>query len=135
MYIERLSSLDRIWPDAATVLDRIQRLNPALNAFITILGAPAAAKPGPLHGLPYGVKDLFNVKGAPTTWGAKDFENRIIDDDAEVVMRLRNAAATRSWNRSLDGRASTIRATPASMWPSCRHGTAANGTLLAFVKG
>ena len=48
---------------------------------------------GPLHGLPYGVKDLFATKGVPTTWGAKDFENRIIDEDAEVVVRLRQAGA------------------------------------------
>jgi Asp-tRNA(Asn)/Glu-tRNA(Gln) amidotransferase A subunit family amidase len=48
---------------------------------------------GPLHGLPYGVKDLFSTKGVPTTWGAKDFENRIIDEDAEVVVRLRDAGA------------------------------------------
>ena len=48
---------------------------------------------GPLHGLPWGVKDLFAVKSTPTTWGAADFENRIIDEDAEVVVRLQNAGA------------------------------------------
>ena len=48
---------------------------------------------GPLHGIPWGVKDLFAVKGTPTTWGAADFENRVIDEDAEVVVRLRNAGA------------------------------------------
>ena len=39
------------------------------------------------------MKDLFSTKGARTTWGSKDFENRVIDDDAEVVVRLRNAGA------------------------------------------
>jgi Asp-tRNA(Asn)/Glu-tRNA(Gln) amidotransferase A subunit family amidase len=39
------------------------------------------------------VKDVFSAKGVPTTWGAKDFENRIIDEDAEVVVRLREAGA------------------------------------------
>ena len=48
---------------------------------------------GPLHGLPYGVKDLFATKGIPTTWGAADFATRIIDEDAEVVVRLREAGA------------------------------------------
>ena len=48
---------------------------------------------GPLHGIPWGVKDLFAVKGTPTTWGAADFENRVIDEDSEVVVRLRNAGA------------------------------------------
>src|SRR4029079_14403308 len=41
----------------------------------------------------WGVKDLFAVKGTPTTWGAADFEHRVIDEDAEVVVRLRNAGA------------------------------------------
>jgi hypothetical protein len=39
------------------------------------------------------VKDLFATKGVRTTWGSKDFENRVIDEDAEVVVRLRNAGA------------------------------------------
>jgi Asp-tRNA(Asn)/Glu-tRNA(Gln) amidotransferase A subunit family amidase len=43
--------------------------------------------------LPYGVKDLFNTKGVPTTWGAQDFADRTIDEDAEVVVRLRDAGA------------------------------------------
>ncbi len=48
---------------------------------------------GPLHGIPYGIKDLFAAKGAPTTWGAKPFEKRLIDTDATVVERLRKAGA------------------------------------------
>src|SRR6185369_9196984 len=80
--------------------------NPTLNCAVTIMesqGLPEAAKAdaeiaagkyrGPLHGIPYGVKDLFDTKGVPTTWGAADFKDRIIDDDAEVVTRLRDAGA------------------------------------------
>ena len=87
-------------------LERLKRLNPILLCAVTIMesqGLAEAARAdaeiaagkyrGPLHGLPYGVKDLFNTKGVPTTWGTADFENRIIDDDAEVVVRLRNAGA------------------------------------------
>jgi len=87
-------------------LERIKRLNPILLCAVTIMEEQALAEAaradaelaagkyrGPLHGLPYGVKDLFNTKGVPTTWGTADFENRIIDDDAEVVVRLRNAGA------------------------------------------
>ena len=87
-------------------LTRLKRLNPTLLCAVTIMedSARVEAKQadaeitagkyrGPLHGLPYGVKDLFNTKGVPTTWGAKDFENRIIDEDAEVVVRLREAGA------------------------------------------
>src|SRR5690606_34318438 len=48
---------------------------------------------GPLHGIPWGVKDLFAVRGAPTTWGSADFASQVIDEDAEVVVRLREAGA------------------------------------------
>src|SRR6185503_17038515 len=87
-------------------LDRMKRLNPTLFCAVTIMEdralADAAAMDaelkagkyrGPLHGIPWGVKDLFAVKGTPTTWGAADFENRVIDEDSEVVVRLRNAGA------------------------------------------
>jgi Asp-tRNA(Asn)/Glu-tRNA(Gln) amidotransferase A subunit family amidase len=87
-------------------LERIKRLNPTLLCAVTIMEEQARAEAakadeeiragryrGPLHGLPYGVKDLFTTKGFPTTWGAKDFENQIVDEDAEVVVRLREAGA------------------------------------------
>ncbi|HEY4303663.1 MAG TPA: amidase [Gemmatimonadaceae bacterium] len=84
-------------------LDRLKRLNPTLMCAVTIMeeqGLADAAKMdaelkagkyrGPLHGVPWGVKDLFAVKGTPTTWGAADFENRVFDFDAEVVKRIRD---------------------------------------------
>ncbi len=87
-------------------LARLKRLNPTLLCAVTIMEESARKEAaqadaelkagkyrGPLHGLPYGVKDLFNTKGVPTTWGAQDFADRIIDEDAEVVVRLRNAGA------------------------------------------
>ncbi len=87
-------------------LARLKRLNPTLLCAVTIIEEQARAEAaradadikagkyrGPLHGLPYGIKDLFSTKGVPTTWGAADFENRIIDEDAEVVVRLRQAGA------------------------------------------
>jgi Asp-tRNA(Asn)/Glu-tRNA(Gln) amidotransferase A subunit family amidase len=48
---------------------------------------------GPLHGIPWGAKDLLAVKGYPTTWGAAGFEQQHFDDDAEVVKRLDAAGA------------------------------------------
>lgn len=48
---------------------------------------------GPLHGIPCGIKDLFATKGIRTTWGADPLENQMLDDDAEVVVRLREAGA------------------------------------------
>jgi Asp-tRNA(Asn)/Glu-tRNA(Gln) amidotransferase A subunit family amidase len=87
-------------------LARLERLNPTLLCAVTIMAESARREAaaadaeiaagkyrGPLHGLPYGVKDLFSTKGVPTTWGAQDFADRVIDEDAEVVVRLRNAGA------------------------------------------
>ncbi len=87
-------------------LERLKRLNPTLLCAVTIMESQARAEAaradeeikagkyrGPLHGVPYGLKDLFATKGVPTTWGAKDFENRIIDEDADIVVRLREAGA------------------------------------------
>jgi len=87
-------------------LDRIKRLDPVLLCAVTIMEEQALAEAaradaeiragkyrGPLHGIPYGVKDLFATRGTRTTWGSRDFEQRTIDDDAEVVVRLRNAGA------------------------------------------
>lgn len=48
---------------------------------------------GPLHGIPYGIKDLFAVKGYPTTWGANTFEHQSFDYDATVVKKLDEAGA------------------------------------------
>ena len=48
---------------------------------------------GPLHGIPYGAKDLLATRGIPTTWGAEPFRNRVIDQDATVITRLRDAGA------------------------------------------
>jgi Asp-tRNA(Asn)/Glu-tRNA(Gln) amidotransferase A subunit family amidase len=87
-------------------LTRLKRLNPVLLCAVTIMEEQARAEAakadaeikagryrGPLHGLPYGLKDIFSTRGVPTTWGAADFENRIIDEDAEVAVRLRSAGA------------------------------------------
>jgi Asp-tRNA(Asn)/Glu-tRNA(Gln) amidotransferase A subunit family amidase len=48
---------------------------------------------GPLHGVPWGAKDLFATKGIPTTWGAAPYQHQILDLDATVVERLRTAGA------------------------------------------
>lgn len=89
-----------------TMLDRIERLNPSLNAYITVTGdraidaARAAERDivagtyrGPLHGVPLAVKDLFATKGIRTTAGAKILHDWIPDFDATVVTKLRDASA------------------------------------------
>lgn len=48
---------------------------------------------GPLHGIPYGLKDLFAVKGTKTTWGAEPYKNQVINEDAFVYSKLKEAGA------------------------------------------
>jgi len=48
---------------------------------------------GPLHGIPWGAKDLFATKGIPATWGALPYKDQVFDYDATVVSRLREAGA------------------------------------------
>ncbi len=48
---------------------------------------------GLLHGIPYGLKDLFSVKGTKTTWGAAPYQNQMIDEDAFVYLKLKEAGA------------------------------------------
>jgi aspartyl-tRNA(Asn)/glutamyl-tRNA(Gln) amidotransferase subunit A len=86
------------------VLDRIERLNPTLNAFVTVTAETALAAArraeqavmsgeqlGPLHGLPFSVKDLALTKGVPTKFGSHIFANRIGEVDAPYVRRLHEA--------------------------------------------
>ncbi len=87
-------------------LDRSEKLGPRLNAYarltpeIALAEAEAAEKEigrghyrGPLHGIPYAAKDLLAVKGLPTTWGAKPYENQVFDYDATVIEHLRRVGA------------------------------------------
>ncbi len=85
---------------------RLRRYDPLLHFVITITEDRALAHAraadadlakgnyrGPLHGLPWGAKDLLAVQGYPTTWGAGGFEHQTIKDDATVVQRLDAAGA------------------------------------------
>src|SRR6202790_5307069 len=87
-------------------LDRSEKLGPKLNAYARMLPeqameqATAAEKEihhghyrGPLHGIPYAAKDLLAVKGIPTTWGAKPYENQVFDYDATVIEHLNRVGA------------------------------------------
>ena len=87
-------------------LERIDRFSPTLLCVITPIReqALAAARQadkeiasghyrGPLHGIPWGAKDLLDTAGIPTTYGAEPFRNRIPNDNAVVVKRLQQAGA------------------------------------------
>ena len=87
-------------------LRRIERFDPKLRCIITLTRDLALAQAkkadeeiaagkyrGPLHGIPWGGKDLLDTAGIPTTYGAEPFRNRIPKDDAAVVKRLHSAGA------------------------------------------
>ncbi|MBC8030975.1 MAG: amidase [Pyrinomonadaceae bacterium] len=87
-------------------LARLKRYGPKLNCVVTLteelaLSQAAAAEReirngeyrGPLHGIPWGAKDLFATKGIKTTWGAEPYRDQVIDYDATLVERLQAAGA------------------------------------------
>ncbi|MGC2647150.1 MAG: amidase, partial [Candidatus Sulfotelmatobacter sp.] len=91
---------------ARTCLDSIEKLNPSLNAFITVTAESALAEAraaekeisrgewrGPLHGIPVALKDLIDTAGMRTTAASALYQNRVPAEDAEVVRRLRKAGA------------------------------------------
>lgn len=87
-------------------LSRMKQYSPKLLCLITLTEDLALERAGeadkeirqgkyrgPLHGIPFGVKDLFDTKGIKTTWGAEPFESRVPDADATCVERLNKAGA------------------------------------------
>ena len=87
-------------------LDRLERLGPKYNAVVRLTRERAIREAkqadselkqgrdrGPLHGIPYAAKDLFSTRGTPTTWGAEPYRDRLIDEDAGAIRKLREAGA------------------------------------------
>lgn len=87
-------------------LERLETKGRQLNAVATLAGSDAVDRAreaekeiragrwrGPLHGIPYGAKDLLATKTMPTTWGAQPYRNQRFDYDASVVQRLEKAGA------------------------------------------
>src|SRR5213076_2836588 len=87
-------------------LGRLEKLGPRLGAVVTVTRdlalreARAADEEiragryrGPLHGIPYGAKDLLATRGIPTTWGAEPYREQVFDHDATAIERLREAGA------------------------------------------
>src|SRR5947209_4169178 len=91
---------------AEAYLERLEKVGPKLGAVVTVTRDLALEQArqaereiragryrGPLHGIPYGAKDLLATRGIPTTWGAEPYRHQVFDDDATVVRRLRAAGA------------------------------------------
>ena len=87
-------------------LARLRRYNDKLNCVVTFLDDPARVQAkqadqeiaagkyrGPLHGIPWGAKDIIAVKGYKTTWGSGAYQDQVIDENASVVEMLREAGA------------------------------------------
>jgi aspartyl-tRNA(Asn)/glutamyl-tRNA(Gln) amidotransferase subunit A len=104
----KLIRAERLSPVALTeaYLERLEKLGPKLGAVVTVTrdlaqkearAAEAEIRAGryrgPLHGIPYGAKDLLATKGIPTTWGAEPYKDRVFDYDATVIRKLREAGA------------------------------------------
>src|SRR5262249_15324579 len=88
------------------LLDRIAKLDPTLNSFITVLEAESIAQAesaardlkagrdrGPLHGVPVAVKDLVDMEGVPTTFASRAGSPRMAETDALLVRHLKQAGA------------------------------------------
>jgi aspartyl-tRNA(Asn)/glutamyl-tRNA(Gln) amidotransferase subunit A len=89
-----------------TFLNRLETIGPRLNAVVNVTRSHALKQArkaekeieeghyrGPLHGVPWGAKDLLSTKNIPTTWGAEPFRDRILDTDATAITKLRDAGA------------------------------------------
>lgn len=87
-------------------LERITRLAPNLYCYITVTADLARSEAramdaelkagkyrGPLHGVPYSIKDVFDTAGIPTTWGCRLYRERVPAEDATIVRMLRDAGA------------------------------------------
>ncbi|MCB1739049.1 MAG: amidase [Gammaproteobacteria bacterium] len=137
-------------------LQRISRLDPVLNAFRVVCAERARAEAtaadamleqgislGPLHGLPYAVKDLFDVQGLPTSAGCRLLEQSIKQSDCAVVARLRAAGMV------LLGKTNTVQfafggaginhhhGTPHNPWQARAHlpGGSSSGSAVAVAAG
>jgi aspartyl-tRNA(Asn)/glutamyl-tRNA(Gln) amidotransferase subunit A len=136
-------------------LARIEKLNPSLNAFITVTAEQAlsqarvlekemqAGRPrGPLHGIPIALKDLIDTAGIRTTAGSEHYAGRVPSEDAEVVRRLKAAGAVLLGKLNMDEFAYNFTAETSYFGPSrnpwdqrCSPGGSSGGSAVAVASG
>ena len=107
-HLARLMKTRQVKPSELTelYLARLAKYDPTLHSVVSLTPELARAQAkqadaeiaagryrGPLHGIPFGLKDLFAVRGTKTTWGASPYKDRVIDLDSTVYVRLRDAGA------------------------------------------
>jgi Asp-tRNA(Asn)/Glu-tRNA(Gln) amidotransferase A subunit family amidase len=107
-HLAKLVETRQVKPSELTelYLSRLTKYDPTLHCVVSLTAdlARAQAKQaddeiaagryrGPLHGMPFGLKDLFAVRGTRTTWGASPYKDQVVDADATVYTRLRDAGA------------------------------------------
>jgi Asp-tRNA(Asn)/Glu-tRNA(Gln) amidotransferase A subunit family amidase len=107
-HLARLLESRQVTPSELTelYLARLTKYDPVLHCVVSLTPELARAQAkqadaeiaagryrGPLHGVPFGLKDLFSVRGTRTTWGASPYKDQVIDTDATVYTRLREAGA------------------------------------------
>lgn len=107
-HLARLIETRQVTPSELTelYLSRLAKYDPVLHCVVSLTPELARAQAreadneiasgtyrGPLHGIPFGLKDIFAVRGTRTTWGASPWKDRVIDTDATVYSRLRAAGA------------------------------------------
>lgn len=107
-HLSRLVETRQVRPSELTelYLDRLRRYDPALNCVVELTEEIARRQArqadediaagnyrGPLHGIPWAIKDLFAIRGTRTTWGMTPYRDRVIDEDSTVYERLTDAGA------------------------------------------
>ncbi|MBM3559079.1 MAG: amidase [Alphaproteobacteria bacterium] len=136
-------------------LRRIAALNSRLCAYLTVTANAAREQArqaeaeiaaghwrGPLHGIPYGVKDIIETDGVPTTHGSSFFRNFVPDRDADCIVRLRRAGAImlgKTLTHEFAAAATTINphyGTARNPWnPDCIAGGSSGGSAVAVAAG
>jgi len=133
-------------------LKRIEKLNPRLNAMITVLGDQALARAKslrrssaveqPLHGVPIALKDLFDMAGVRTTAASGQWRDRVPSSDATVVQRLQAAGSILVGKANMDEFAynftseTSVFGAAHNPWnPECSPGGSSGGSAIAVASG
>ena len=116
-YMQRIEAYDKKGPTVNSVIT----LNSKAIEVAKALDAERKAGKvrGPLHGIPYGAKDLLATKGIPTSWGAAPLKEQMFDHDAVVITKLREAGAVLAAKLAMRWRLMRMAARRSRPWSIC----------------